>query len=85
MPADPADRFMAASIAAHTRWAHEPDRSRATPAAREAFNRRFEDEVDPDRTLPEKACARRAESAKNAYFMRLALKSAKSRQRKASA
>lgn len=80
MPAhDPAERFMAASIAANTRWAAEPDRGAATSPARAAFNARFDDEVDPARRLPAGERARRAESARRAYFMKLALKSAQAR------
>lgn len=80
-PEPSTDRYLAASIAANTRWAHEPDRAAATLPAREAFNRRFEDEVDPDRQLSPQERARRAESARKAYFMRLALKSAQSRRK----
>lgn len=76
---DASDRYLAASIAANTRWAREPDRSAATRPARDAFERRFEDEVDPDRTLSPAERARRAANAKRAYFHRLALKSAQSR------
>lgn len=79
MPASGSDRYLAASIAANTRWAHEPDRSAATRPARAAFERRFEDEVDPARTLPIVERQRRAANAKRAYFHRLALKSAQAR------
>lgn len=82
---DPADRFMAASIAANTRWAHEPDRSAATSPARRAFERRFEDEVDPDRTLPPEERQLRVKAARQAYFMRLALRSAQARRKTVSA
>jgi len=78
---DASERFMVASIAANTRWANETDRTAATSPARAAFNRRFEDEVDPDRHLNPAERARRADSARKAYFMRLALKSARSRRR----
>jgi hypothetical protein len=40
---------------------------------------RFEDEVDPDRTLPSDERVRRADQAKKAYFTRLALRSAQAR------
>ena len=78
---DASERFMVASIAANTRWANETDRTAATSPARAAFNRRFEDEVDPDRRLSLVERARRADSARKAYFMRLALKSARSRRK----
>lgn len=73
------DRFLAASIASNTRWAHESNRSAATSNARAAFMRRFEDEVDPDRVLSSGERSRRVENAKRAYFARLALKSARAR------
>ncbi len=79
----PAERFMAASIAANSRWAVEPDRVAATSPARAAFNARFDDEVDPDRTLPAHERARRATAARRAYFMRLSLRSAQARRRSA--
>jgi len=86
MPAhDPVDRFMAASIAANTRWAHEPNRAAATLPARVAFEQRFEDEVDPDRTLPPEECQLRAKAARQAYFVRLALRSAQARRKTVSA
>lgn len=51
-----------------------------TQAARDAFYRTFLDQVDPDRTLPEEERYRRAEAARRAYYLRLALKSVQSRQ-----
>jgi hypothetical protein len=53
-----------------------------TAAAREAFLRRFEDEVDPERRLPEMERQRRAAAARNAYFTRLALWSARARRKR---
>ena len=52
-----------------------------TARGRAAFLSRFEDEVDPERALPEAERHRRAVAAKKAYFTRLALKSAKARRR----
>lgn len=72
-------RQLAASIAAHTRWAHEPDRAAATSAGRAAFMARFDNEVDPGRVLDPVERGRRADSARKAYFLRLALASAKAR------
>jgi hypothetical protein len=43
---------------------------------------KFEDEVDPNRELPEAERAHRAEFARKAYFQRLALKSAQARRRR---
>jgi hypothetical protein len=81
----PSERFLAASIAANSRWAHEPDRSAATSAGRRAFLSRFEREVDPDGRLTPEERFRRAEHAKKAYFARLALKSAQARRRRGGA
>lgn len=81
MPVDASDRYLAASIAANSRWAHEADRSAATRPARMAFETRFLDEVDPARLLKPEERQRRAENAKRAYFHKLALKSAKSRRK----
>ena len=68
-----------ASIAAHESWAHTSDRSARTAPARAALMARFEREVDPGGVLPPQERAKRAESARKAYFLRLALKSAKAR------
>ena len=75
-------RQLAGKIAANTRWSTEPDRAAATQAARSAFLSRFEEQVDPDRQLVPEERARRAESARKAYFQRLALASAKARSRR---
>jgi hypothetical protein len=52
---------------------------------RAGLERRFLDEVDPNRELPETERARRVECAKRAYYQRLALASAKARQARKSA
>lgn len=77
------DRILIAKIAAHERWSRESDRPAATRAARQAFNDRFEREVDPTGALDPVERARRADSARKAYFSRLALRSAQSRRAKA--
>jgi len=73
------DFTLRARIAANTRWAYTADRSAATAAARSAFARRFEREVDPKGILPPEERARRAESLRRAHFSRMALASAKKR------
>ena len=55
-----------------------------TGPAREKFEQRFLDEVDPDRTLPETERLRRAGFARKAYYTRLAIKSAAARRKRAS-
>lgn len=72
-------------IGAHTRWAHESDRVAATQPMRDAMQRKFEDEVDPDRVLAPDELERRVANAKSAYFTRLAMKSAAARAARKSA
>jgi hypothetical protein len=79
---DPDDRALIARIAAHTRWSQEVDRTKATEKARQAALDRFEKQVDPDNTLDPVERARRAESARRAYFTELARKSRTARKRK---
>lgn len=79
------DRSQIAKIAAHESWARTEDRAARTQAARDALARRFEDEVDPDRVLSPDVRTARAESARRAYYQRLALKSAQSRRAKRTA
>jgi hypothetical protein len=55
----------------------------ATQPAREAFDKRFDTEVDPTGSLNPQERARRASSARKAYFTRLALKSAQCRRQAA--
>ena len=80
MSLTPAERTMRARLAAHTLHA-KVDSSEHTKPERKAFLERFENEVDPDRTLSREERLRRAEQAKKAYFNRLALKSAQARRR----
>jgi hypothetical protein len=76
------ERSQIAKIAAHAKWAKSEDRSAATQAARDGMLRKFEDEVDPDRKLLPEERARRAESARRAFYQRIALKSAQARRAK---
>lgn len=75
-------RALQARLRAHRSWANTSDRAGRTANARAAFNKRFEDQVDPDRVLPERERAIRAEHARKAYFLELALKSATARRRR---
>lgn len=77
----PQERALAARIASHASWAQTKDASARTAPARTAALARFEREVDPDGTLPPAERARRAEHARKAYFLRLALKSAQARRK----
>jgi len=80
----PADRSLRAKIAANTKWSTVLDRSEATQPARDAFLQRFENQVDPNNELPEGVRKRNAESARRAYFQRLAYESARVRRAKKS-
>lgn len=73
------DRSQIAKVASNTRWAHEGDRVAATQPARAGLERKFEDEVDPDRVLDPAERAKRVANAKSAFYTSIARKSAKSR------
>jgi hypothetical protein len=72
-------RSMVARLGAESKWMRCEDRTKATEPARQALQRKFEREVDPDGELPPDELAIRAEHARKAYYARLALKSAKAR------
>lgn len=85
MSAKDPDRQLITSIASNTRWAMTQDRTAATQPARDGLQRKFEDQVDPDRVLPAAERAKRAESARRAHYQRMALKSVQARRAKRSA
>jgi len=74
-----AERQLLARLASHQSWANTQNRTARTAPARDAFLARFEDQVDPRRELTPEERAKRATSARRAYFIGLALKSAQSR------
>lgn len=76
----PQERTLRARVAAFSLHAQGGTN---TGPARAAFLSRFESEVDPQSTLPLPERARRAEYARRAHFLRMALKSAKSRRQRA--
>ena len=73
-----AQRSLNARLAALTRHARF-DPKEATVAARAGLLKRFLDEVDPGRVLPEAERARRAERARKAFYLRLSKKAAAAR------
>jgi len=75
----PAERSLLAKAAVHTSWSRTTDRSARTAKARAAMDARFEREVDPEGVLPPEQRARRAASARSAFYAALAAKSAASR------
>lgn len=71
---------MRAKIAAHTRWAGTDDRTAATAPARAGLRDRFVKQarkLHPD--LSEQEIAARAESLRRAFYLKLALASARAR------
>jgi hypothetical protein len=76
-------RSTAARIAAHESWAQTSDRSARTQPGRDGLLRKFEQQVDPEGVLSPDERARRAESARKAFYTRLAHESAKKRRKKA--
>lgn len=75
MTASPAERHLAASIAAHVSWANTENRSARTAPARQALDAKFLEQAGGDPV--------RAEHLRKAHFQRLALKSAKARRARA--
>ncbi len=80
MPAR-SQRQLIGSLGGHTSWANTADRTARTQPARDKFAKRFERQVDPDGLLDPAERAKRAEHARKAYFLQLALKSAAARRR----
>ena len=74
----PEQRSQRARIAAHAMHSKN-DSKEVSAAARAAFEKKFHDEVDPARSLPEAERLRRVEHAKSAYYSRLAFASSKAR------
>lgn len=79
MASTPAERKLAAQIAAHESWANTPDRSARTAKARAALMAKFEQQADPEGKLLPAERVLRAEHLRKAHFKRLALASAKAR------
>ena len=80
-PLTPSQRSQRARIAAHTRWAKEPDRLTATAPGRRAAFQKLLDEVDPQRLLPEAERLKRAKNAQQAHLERIRLAASRSRGR----
>lgn len=77
----PQERTLRAKLAAHTRWSGSEDRTDATAPARKEWMDRFERQVDPEGTLPPDVRAKRAASARKAYYTALAYKSVTARRK----
>jgi hypothetical protein len=74
----PKSKSLPHQTSANSRWSRE-DPTEQGRILRAGLERRFLDEVDPNRELPEAERLRRAESARKAFYQRLALASAKAR------
>ena len=74
----PKAKSLPQQIAANSRWSRE-DPTLQGEIMRAGLERRFLDEVDPNRELSEAERIRRAECARKAFYQRLALASAKAR------
>lgn len=75
----PADKTLLGRIGAHESWARTADRTARTEPGRRAADARFEKLVDPDGVLPVEERRKRAASARQAHYQRMALKSAQVR------
>jgi hypothetical protein len=75
------ERRLRAWLAAQTKWSRANGVD-GTAKARATFFASFLDEVDPERELPKAERLRRAESARSAYFTRLAFLSARARRQR---
>lgn len=80
-----AERALHSRAASHQRWAQEPDRSAATAPARAGLQARFERQVDPNGVLDPVERAKRAESARKAFYADLTRKSIAARRRRKAA
>lgn len=85
MPLTKSQRSTRGAKGAHVSWANTEDPSARTAPARKAALERFERQVDPEGVLPPADRARRAEHARKAYFLGLALKSATARRKRGDA
>jgi hypothetical protein len=74
-------RSDAASVAANTRWAFEPDRQAATAKATAGFLAKFEKEVDPEGLLAPDERTKRAKNLMRAHMARIRAKRRRSRTR----
>lgn len=83
MPLTSTERSIRAQMAAHARWAREPDRLAATAPGRRAAFEKLLDEVDPQRVLTEAERLKRVKNAQQAQMARVRLAASKSRRRAA--
>lgn len=68
--------------AAYVSWANTADRTARTEPGRRGMLKKFEDQVDPDRTLTPEERAKRAEAARKAFYTGLAMLAVKARRQR---
>ena len=78
----PAQRQTRSRQASYVSWANTGDRTARTAAGRRGMLKKFEDEVDPDRTLAPQERALRADAARQAFYTRLSMLAVKARHRR---
>lgn len=78
-------KSVAGQIGMASRWSKTTDRAAATIAARQAFDAKFEQMVDPDGTLDPELRAKLAESARREHFLRMRLRREQNRRERAAA
>ena len=79
----PGQRQTRSRQASYTSWAKTEDRTKRTAPGRAGMLRKFEDQVDPERTLTLEERAKRAEAARMAFYTRLSMLGVKARRGRA--
>lgn len=80
-PVSHGERVLLGRLGAYTMLSRNDPRE-VTRAAREVFVSKFERDVDPEGVLPLEERLRRADMARKAHFIRLALMSAQARRKR---
>ena len=81
----PSQRQTPSRDGSHKSWSNTVDPTARTAPGRAGLLRKFEDQVDPDRTLTPEERAKRAESARKAFYTRLSSLAVKARRARAGA
>lgn len=85
VPLTPELRQLRARMASNESWARTENRSARTRPARDAFESRWERQVDPDGVLDPRERAKRAEFARKAHFDKMTYRSLQARAAKRAA
>jgi hypothetical protein len=79
---EPRERSSIARLAANASWAKTVGWTARTANARAARWRQYEDQVDPERTLPAHERQKRAEKAMQVYMQQMSRKGVRARREK---